>query len=141
MPQVSPKIIVATVVPAMGVGLGLTFYLMKGKQRIVSLTADKTETTVCGPAVNFTGNVTDGFGRPVVNESVTIYVDNQNAGTLQTDASGNFSFSIMWHTNNQHIDAGGSATVNILACVGKYCSSPVAIALSWTYCTQCPAPS
>ena len=141
VPEVSPKTVALIAVPMVGVGFGATFYVMKLKQRVITLTADKAQATVCRDYVTFTGTVTDGLGRPVANETVTVYADGQNLGTLTTDANGNFGFQIFWHTNNQHIDRDGSGTVNITAAVGKYFSPPVAILVSWTACTQCPPPA
>jgi hypothetical protein len=141
MPEVSPKVVAAVALPVVGVGFGLTFYLMKAKQRVITLTADKTTAGVCIDWVTFTGTVTDGFGRPVANETVTIFADGQSIGDVQTDVNGNFGFRIFWHTNNQHIDRSGSENWAFTACVGKYCSAPVNIVVSYTSCTQCPAPS
>jgi hypothetical protein len=141
MPEVSPKTVALTVVPIAGVGVGVTFYIMKLKQRILTLTADKAQAKVCTDWVTFTGTVTDGFGKPVANETITVYADGEQIGTVNSDMNGNFGFRLFWHTNNKHLDHDGSGTVNITACVGKYCSPPVSVLVTWTACTQCPRPA
>jgi hypothetical protein len=141
MPEIKPRTAALIAVPMVGAGVGVTFYVMKMKQRVITLTADKAQAKVCTDWVTFTGTVTDGLGRPVANETVTVYADGQSLGTVTTDVNGNFGFKLFWHTNNQHIDTDGSGTVNITASVGKYFSPPVAILVSWTACTQCPPPA
>jgi hypothetical protein len=146
MPEVSPKTVALIAVPMVGAGFGVTFVVMKLKQRIITLASDRTSVAVCVPEqtyANFSGTVTDGFGRPVAQETVTVYADGQEVPSapgqppIKTDMNGNFAFRIVWSSGGEHINQSGSATISITACVGKYCSPPVPINVSWTACSQC----
>ncbi len=127
-------------VPCVAGGLGLTYYLLKSRQTIITLIADKSEIRVCDTTgVRFSGTVTDGFGRPLAGKIVTFWINGYRTEiTAVTDPLGNYSVGLWWHTAGEHRTGDGEAIGRISTSVDdKYFSNPVTIRLYWFMCDQC----
>jgi hypothetical protein len=120
VPEVSPKTVALTVIPIAGVGIGLTFYLWKLRQKIITITFDKPQTNACTPDTQgVTISITDGLGRPLADKEFTLQLYfNGNAGpqyTLRTGADGTWRTTWSeadWYTDKQiHLDQDVLETV------------------------------
>ena len=67
------KVALAVAVPVIGIGAPATFYYLKKKQRIITISElSPKDLIVCQTWANFTVTITDGLGNPVPDETFTI---------------------------------------------------------------------
>jgi hypothetical protein len=119
----------AAVVPAT-LGISLVYYMKKKAQRLVTVTLSPTDIKICTDWQTISIAVTDGFGKPAANETVTIsaYLDGVQAGSPQDftlGADGTLSLRVCWYYNPaapvSHVDADKKHLLTYrVTCKGNY---------------------
>jgi len=118
----TPRNVLLVTVPVVGLGLGGTFYFLKKRQQIVTVTVDQAVATLCKTWITITVTITDGFGNPCPNETFTlrIYLEATlvEERTLTTGPDGTWVSKVCWHAPeapSQHVDTETRLTVTYTA--------------------------
>jgi len=119
----------AVAVPAT-LGLGLTYYMKKKAMRLITVTLSPADIKICTDWQTISIAVTDGFGKPAANETITITtaVDGMQVGAPQSftlGADGTLSLKVCWYYNPEaptsHVDADKKRLLTYrVECKGYY---------------------
>jgi len=143
-----PKKLMLVAVPAVGIVGGLAFYFMKKNQRIVTVSVEPAEATLCQTWYTVTVTITDGFGNPVEEEFThIIYLEGQEKGreTHKTGPDGTWKMQYCWHAAEaepMHIDTEIRATVtHTVECKGTKASANLALVMPVCLDLPCNCPT